>query len=77
MICFTVCSCNFLAQAQVLFNTLCVHHKGVGFYLALCDSPESIDINSFPFTVILLEELGMPGLENMIERYNITELNAS
>ncbi len=76
-IAFTICSRNFLAQAQLLHEGLRRHHPGIIFYLALCDEPQGVDLDALPFEVVHLDELGIPKLEDMVDRYNITELNTA
>ena len=77
LIAFTVCARNFLARALVLFDTLSATHPDVRFYAVIADSTDGIDIDSLPFPVIHLEELGVPDLEGMAVRYNITEFNTA
>ncbi len=75
---FTICSKNFFAYAHTLFNSVREHHPDARFYVALCDKLDGmIDIACEPFEVIELDQLDIPQLPGMIERYNITELNTS
>ena len=74
---FTICSRNFLAQAQLLHDGLRRHHPKVAFYVALCDEAEGADLDALPFEVLPMRDLGIPRLEEMTERYNITELNTA
>jgi len=74
---FTICSRNFLAQAQVLHDGLRRHHPGIAFHVALCDEANGVDLDAMPFEMLLLDELGIPHLADMVERYNITELNTA
>ncbi|MBR0650843.1 class I SAM-dependent methyltransferase [Roseomonas terrae] len=76
-IAFTICSRNFLAQAQVLHDSLRRHHPGVHFYVALCDEPTGVDFDGLPFDILRMSDLGIPQLAQMTERYNITELNTA
>lgn len=74
---FTICARNFLAQAQVLHDGLRRHHPGICFHVALCDETDGVDLDALPFEVLPLRELGIPRLAEMVERYNITELNTA
>ena len=74
---FTVCSRNFLAQAQVLHDGLKRNYRGLAFYVALCDDLAGLDEAAFPFEIFPIRELGIPSLEEMSHRYNITELNTA
>lgn len=58
-IAFTICSRNFLAQAQVLHDSLRRHHPGIHFYVALCDEASEVDFDSLPFDVLRMGELGI------------------
>ena len=74
---FTICSRNFLAQAQLLHDGLRRHHPGIAFYVLLCDDASGVDRDGLPFDIITIDELGIPDLAGMAERYNITELNTA
>jgi glycosyltransferase involved in cell wall biosynthesis/SAM-dependent methyltransferase len=75
---FTICSKNFFAYAHTLFGSVRDHHPGARFYVAVCDRLDGmIDRAQEPFEIIELDQLDIPGLAGMIERYNITELNTS
>lgn len=75
---FTICSKNFFAYAHTLFASVRAHHPGARFYVAVCDRLDGmIDRAAEPFEIVELDDLEIPGLAGMIERYNITELNTS
>ena len=74
---FTICSRNFMAQAYTLYESILSNHPGVSFSVALCDEIGDFDLNSFPFRIIRLDDLGIEALPEMIARYNITELNTA
>ncbi len=74
---FTICAKNFLGYASSLYRSLVEAHGPVRFYVALCDEPNGIAKEQFPFQIITLDALGIPNLPEMIERYNITEINTS
>ena len=75
---FTICAKNFLAYARTLHASVRQHHPDARFYVALCDRIDGmIDPATEPFEIIELERLAIPGLDGMIQRYNITELNTA
>ena len=77
MIAFTICARNFLGQAQVLHDGLRRHHPDLSFYVALADEVGSLERDAFPFPILTLESIAVPGVEGMIERYNVTEFNTA
>jgi hypothetical protein len=77
MIAFTICARNFLAQAQVLHDGLRRHHPNLSFHVALCDELGELEPDAFPFSLMSLNDIGIPDIAGMIDRYNITELNRS
>ena len=75
---FTICSKNFFAYAHTLHQSVQAHHPGAKFYVAVCDRLDGmIDRADEPFEIVELDQLRIPDLAGMIERYNITELNTS
>lgn len=74
---FTICSWNYLAYALTLWSSLIKTNGPVSFYAAICDSDDRFDSLSLPFPVIPLDELGIPSLDSMKQRYSITELNTA
>ncbi|MCE9631738.1 MAG: class I SAM-dependent methyltransferase [Planctomycetia bacterium] len=66
-----------MAQAYTLYESLIAHHPDAVFAVALCDEVGDFDLNSFPFRIIPLRDLGIDDLDSMIARYNITELNTA
>ncbi len=77
MVFFTICAKNFLAQAHTLYESLRRVHGPVPFYVALCDSPDGLELLASPFPIIAVNELGIPDWEWMRHNYNITELNTA
>lgn len=77
MIYFTICSKNFLAYAQALCASLKAQHGPIRFYVALCDDMGSLEREGFPFELISLQDLGIPNLDEMQQRYSISELNTA
>ena len=75
---FTICSKNFIAYALTLSASIREHHPGAHMYVALCDRlDDAFDPAELPFELVQLEQLAIPDLAGMTERYNITELNTS
>lgn len=75
---FTICSKNFLAHARVLWTSLQKFYPYRPFYVVLCDRVDGyFNAKDEPFEFIYLEDLGLPDLEGMSQRYNITEFNTS
>ncbi|NLT68991.1 MAG: hypothetical protein GXX84_20590, partial [Acidobacteria bacterium] len=72
---FTICSWNSLAYAITLWKSLTKFNGPVTFYAAICDAADGFDYLSLPFPVVLIEKLGIPSLDSMADRYNITELS--
>jgi len=75
---FTICSRNFTAYAKTLFESVSQYHPSAQMFLFLCDDLDT-DYNTegFPFKVIPLTELAIPAIEEMSQRYNITEFNTA
>jgi hypothetical protein len=72
---FTLCSNNYLAQANVLGNSLKMHYPENDYLIILVDQKDSrIDYNSIPFEVLPVHELE-PNLELLVQKYTIIELN--
>lgn len=75
---FTICSKNFLAHARVLHNSVRAHYPNTRFIVVLCDRVDGhFDPSLEPFEFVYLEALGLPDLNGMAQRYNITEFNTS
>lgn len=74
---FSICSRNFMAQAYTLYESIVTHHPEASFAVALCDQVGDFDVNMFPFEILTLDQLGIENLQDMIEKYNITELNTA
>lgn len=76
---FTICSNNYLAQAKTLGDSLISHNPNIKFVIGLCDIvDEMIDYSTnVGFEVVPLIELGLPNFDELINKYNIVELNTS
>ncbi|MFT8675231.1 MAG: hypothetical protein ABF791_05125 [Acetobacter sp.] len=77
MIVFTICSRNFMGYAQALWESLKQHNPDVIFHVGLCDEVGDFDVLTHPFEIIQISELGISRWEEMVGRYDITELNTS
>lgn len=76
---FTICSNNYLAQAKILGESLVSYNPNIKFVIGLCDIvDEKIDYaTNVGFEVVPLIELGLPNFHELINKYNIVELNTS
>ena len=75
---FTICSKNFLAYARTLHDSLGAHYPEAQFFVALCDRlDDSMDVAQVPFEIIEITHLAIPNVEEMAQRYNITEFNTA
>ncbi|MGL4860980.1 MAG: polysaccharide pyruvyl transferase family protein, partial [Enterobacteriaceae bacterium] len=75
---FTICSKNFLAHARALYDSLRPHYPNTMFFVVLCDRVDGFfDPAQEPFEFVFLEDLNLPDLGKMAQRYNITELNTA
>jgi glycosyltransferase involved in cell wall biosynthesis/peptidoglycan hydrolase CwlO-like protein len=75
---FTICSKNFLAHARVLHNSLRPFYPTARFFVVLCDRIDGLfNPSQEPFEFLYLEELDLPNLSEMAERYSITEFNTA
>lgn len=75
---FTICSKNFTAYAKTLFHSVKKYHPNVNAYLFLCDEVDSgYILETNDYTTVELRELGIPDVEGMAHRYNITEFNTA
>lgn len=77
---FTLCSNNYLAQAKTLADSLLKFHNDYLFVIGLIDKKiDTLDysLNSKNIEVIEVSEIGIPGFSEMVEKYNIIELNTA
>lgn len=78
-IAFTICSNNYLAQAKTLGDSLLKYNKEYKFIIGLVDtySPQ-IDYQLFSdFEIIPIGNLDNLPLKEMLDKYNIIELNTA
>jgi len=75
---FTICSKNFLAHARALHDSIRPHYPDSRFFVVLCDRVDGLfDPVQEPFEFMYLEDLKLPNLAEMANRYNITEFNTA
>ena len=75
---FTLCSNNYLAQANTLGNSLLKCIPTYKFIIGLVDrKQESFNYSKIPYEIIEVEQIGIPYFEEMRMRYNIIELNTA
>ncbi|MEA5511312.1 hypothetical protein VB715_16180 [Crocosphaera sp. UHCC 0190] len=75
----TLCSANYLAQAKTLGDSLLFHNPSYKFVIGLVDRIDD-KLDSYywePYELIELEQIGIPELDKMSDRYNIVELNTA
>jgi hypothetical protein len=76
---FTLCSANYLAHARTLADSVVKHNETYKIVIGLVDRlPASVE-SSFcdPYELIPVEDLPITALPEMVERYNIVELNTA
>jgi peptidoglycan/xylan/chitin deacetylase (PgdA/CDA1 family)/glycosyltransferase involved in cell wall biosynthesis/predicted TPR repeat methyltransferase len=71
----TIASNNYLAKAKVMLESYIEHHPGTRAFLCVVDRPCIRPPG--PWTVIGVDELGIPNFANMAFRYGILELNTA
>lgn len=79
-IAFTICSINYLAQAQTLGESLKATNPDITFFVGLVDRLDNIRFDPAhrpAFSLIEIHQIGIDGFEEMCGRYNITELNTA
>jgi hypothetical protein len=74
----TIVSRNYLHFARTLCASFLAAHPGATFYVLLVDRPSADeDLGKEPFTVIWVEELGIPNFLSIAFKYDILELNTN
>ncbi|HEX8547791.1 MAG TPA: glycosyl transferase [Cytophagaceae bacterium] len=75
---FTICSNNYLAAAKVLVESFKKFHLDFDVYIGLVDKKsELIDYSAFGATVLLAEDISMPDIDELSQKFNIVELNTT
>ena len=78
-ICFTLCSNNYLAQAKTLGDSYLEFHPDSKFIIGLVDRlDKDFDYSVLKnFEVIPAETLQIPNFDELVNKYNIMELNTA
>jgi peptidoglycan/xylan/chitin deacetylase (PgdA/CDA1 family)/glycosyltransferase involved in cell wall biosynthesis/predicted TPR repeat methyltransferase len=71
----TIVSNNYVAQATVMLESYLAHHPGAKAFLCIVDRP-CVKAPG-PWTIVPVDELGIPNFENMAFRYRVLELNTA
>jgi hypothetical protein len=77
---FTLCSINYLAQAQTLGQSLQKTNPDVEFVIGLVDKLDKINLDADkipPFKLLEIDKINMNCLDEMCKIYDITELNTA
>ncbi len=76
---FTICSNNYLAQAKSLGDSVTKYNPDYIFIIALVDEKSTeIDYSYFePYLILPISEAKIDCLDEMCQRYDITELNTA
>lgn len=77
---FTLCSINYLAQAQTLGQSLQKTNPDVEFVIGLVDRLDKVNLDSDkipPFQLLEIDKINMNCLDEMCQIYDITELNTA
>jgi Nucleotide-diphospho-sugar transferase len=77
---FTLCSINYLAQAQTLGQSLQKTNPDVEFVIGLVDKMDIVNLEKDkipPFQLLEIDKINIDSLEEMCELYDITELNTA
>jgi hypothetical protein len=76
----TICSINYLAQAKTLGDSLLKYNPDYQFLIGLVDrlDQSAIEKSQLPsYPIIELHTIGIEDLDQMCDKYNITELNTA
>jgi hypothetical protein len=75
----TLCSANYLAQAESLGDSVSEHNPDYHFVIGLVDRlPKEVDAQYWhPYELNPVEELAIPCFEEMERKYNLVELNTA
>lgn len=76
---FTICSNNYLALAKTLGDSALQHNPDYKFIIGIVDKKSNqVNYSDYKnFTLIFVEELQIPEFSQMVNKYNIVELNTS
>ena len=73
---FTIATANYLAQAKTVAESFLTYNQDYTFHIVLLDKKDEIDL--FPsgrIKIVEVAEIGIPYLQEMIDRYSIFELS--
>jgi hypothetical protein len=75
----TICSANYLAHAKVLGDSVKKHNPDYHFVIGLADRLTKDFTDSFwkPHELISAEEIGIEGIGEMVQKYNVVEFNTA
>lgn len=74
-IAFTLCSINYLGQAQTLCNSLRRSNPGLKFIIGLVDkNVHNVDLSFLGCEILEVDKLSIEGFEEMVQSYSIVEL---
>jgi hypothetical protein len=79
-IAFTICSINYLAQARTLGDSLKSTNPDIIFVIGLVDKLAGVSFEDSylpEYPMIEIDKIGIPDLEEIATRYDITELNTA
>lgn len=77
-IAFTLCSNNYLGAAKVWVESFRKFHSDFELFIGLVDKKNGeVDYNAFGCTILVAEDVPMPSIDKMSERFNIVELNTT
>lgn len=74
---FTIISNNYLAHARTLMQSLELFNSNWDRYVVLVDNLNNFDTNNNNFSVISLNSLNIPDIDNFLLRYDILECNTA
>lgn len=77
---FTICSINYLAQAQTLGQSLQKTNPDIEYVIGLVDRLDQVTLDADktpPFQLLEIDKIGIGCLDEMCEHYDITELNTA
>jgi len=77
---FTICSINYLAQAQTLGQSLQKTNPDIEYVIGLVDRLDQVTLDTDkipPFQLLEIDKIGIDCLDEMCENYDITELNTA
>lgn len=76
---FTICSNNYLGQANALKSSFVKNNREFSFYFIVVDKPSSeIDYENFlPGTVLFIEDIPTIDVSALVDKYDIIEFNTA